>query len=324
MEEMYGLQSTAEYSDKALMSPENLILPPDYQSLLVSSGEFRDRIPVFGSNELLSAAASAISEAEAASITPEIRREEDMVNVIKAKISSHPTYPRLLDAYIDCQKVGAPPEIAHLLEGIRQESDLCNRHAVTTCLGVDPELDEFMETYCDMLVKYKLDLKRPFDEATTFLNKIELQLSNLCNGAFSRSLSDDGAVSSDEELSGGEMEVVEAEAQTKGENRDLKDKLLRRFGSHISTLKLEFSKKKKKGKLPKEARQTLFEWWNVHYKWPYPTEADKVALAERTGLDQKQINNWFINQRKRHWKPSENIQFEGMDGLSSGRFFRED
>ncbi|XP_022159301.1 homeobox protein knotted-1-like 4 [Momordica charantia] len=137
-------------------------------------------------------------------------------------------------------------------------------------------------------------------------------------------LPDEGAVSSDEDLSGGEMEAVEAEPQTKGENRDLKDKLLRRFGSHISTLKLEFSKKKKKGKLPKEARQILFEWWSVHYKWPYPTEADKVALAERTGLDQKQINNWFINQRKRHWKPSENMQFETMDGLSSGRFFRED
>lgn len=107
MEEMYGLQSTAEYSDKALMSPENLILPSDYQSLLVTSGEYRDRIPVFGSNELLSAAASAISEAEAASIAPEIQREEDVVNVIKAKISSHPIYPRLLDAYIDCQKVNS-------------------------------------------------------------------------------------------------------------------------------------------------------------------------------------------------------------------------
>lgn len=105
MEEMYGLQSTAEYSDKALMSPENLILPPDYQTLLASSGDFRDRIPVFGSNELLSAAASAISEAEAASITPEIQREDDFINVIKAKISSHPSYPRLLHAYIDCQKV---------------------------------------------------------------------------------------------------------------------------------------------------------------------------------------------------------------------------
>lgn len=37
-------------------------------------------------------------------------------------------------------------------------------------------------------------------------------------------------------------------------------------------------------------------------------DADKVALAEWTGLDQKQVNNWFINQRKRHWKPTnENI-----------------
>lgn len=61
------------------------------------------------------------------------------------------------------------------------------------------------------------------------------------------------------------------ESQSMGEDRNLKDRLLRRYGSHIGTLKLEFSKKKKKGKLPKEARQTLLNWWNVHYKWPYPT-----------------------------------------------------
>lgn len=78
-----------------------------------------------------------------------------------------------------------------------------------------------------------------------------------------------GGASSDEEFSGGEVDVQES--QLRGEDRDLKDRLLRRFGSHISTLKLEFSKKKKKGKLPKEARQTLLDWWNVHYKWPYPT-----------------------------------------------------
>lgn len=47
-------------------------------------------------------------------------------------------------AWVYCAQVGAPPEIAQMLEEIRQESDLCNRHAVTTCLGVDPELDEFM------------------------------------------------------------------------------------------------------------------------------------------------------------------------------------
>lgn len=66
------------------------------------------------------------------------------------------------------------------------------------------------------------------------------------------------------------------ETQLRDEDRDLKDRLLRKFGSHISTLKLEFSKKKKKGKLPKEARQTLLEWWNVHNKWPYPTVTPNI------------------------------------------------
>lgn len=50
-------------------------------------------------------------------------------------------------------------------------------------------------------------------------------------------------------------------------------------------------------------------------------EGDKIALAESTGLDQKQINNWFINQRKRHWKPAENMQFADS---TSGPVFSDD
>ncbi|PKI59120.1 hypothetical protein CRG98_020486 [Punica granatum] len=99
------------------------------------------------------------------------------------------------------------------------------------------------------------------------------------------------------------------------EDRELMDKLMRKYSGYISALKHEFSKKKKRGKLPKQARDILLEWWNVHYKWPYPTEVDKVALAESTGLDQKQINNWFINQRKRHWKPSDHMHFSLMESL---------
>jgi len=52
-------------------------------------------------------------------------------------------------------------------------------------------------------------------------------------------------------------------------------------------------------------------------------EGDKIALAKSTGLDQKQINNWFINQRKRHWKPSENMPFSMVDGLT-GRFLTDE
>lgn len=44
-------------------------------------------------------------------------------------------------------KVGAPPEIAALLDEIRRENDVYNKHdAASTCIGADPELDEFMVT----------------------------------------------------------------------------------------------------------------------------------------------------------------------------------
>ena len=45
-------------------------------------------------------------------------------------------------------------------------------------------------------------------------------------------------------------------------------------------------------------------------------EEEKMKLSEITGLGQKQINNWFINQRKRHWKPSEDMRFALMEGVS--------
>ncbi|KAG8366090.1 hypothetical protein BUALT_Bualt17G0039700 [Buddleja alternifolia] len=293
------------------MSPENLMIPLDYHhyhyhSLIPTVVDPRINNPVFGSEEELGFQCSAGDNYN----EDDIEQQAYSSDVMKAKIASHPSYPRLLDAYIDCQK----------------------------------------ETYCDILVKYKSDLSRPFDEATSFLDTIQTQLANLCNGAstlpptrtlklslfayldaffsYTSSLAiillDDGGLSSDdEELSGGEIEIQDT--QMKSEDRELKDKLLRRYGGHISSLKLEFSKKKKKGKLPKEARQTLLEWWNQHYKWPYPTEGDKISLAETTGLDQKQINNWFINQRKRHWKSSENMQLAMMDNRSAAHhFFTED
>ncbi|PIA61830.1 hypothetical protein AQUCO_00200080v1, partial [Aquilegia coerulea] len=200
MEEMYGFHSSTlidyeeqqhQQQQQPLMLPANMITPADYQNLLCS-GAFRDRIPIFGSDHLFSAASSALCDTTSGIQTlgtsldyhqGSSEGSGDMItSSIKARIASHPLYPCLLEAYIDCQKVGAPPEIAGLLEEIRRENNVCKRSAVSTRLGTDPELDEFMETYCDILVKYKSDLARPFDEATAFLNNIELQLGNLCKG----------------------------------------------------------------------------------------------------------------------------------------------
>ena len=46
--------------------------------------------------------------------------------------------------------MGAPPEIANILDEIKQESDMYSQdigRGRRTCLGMDPELDEFMVSY---------------------------------------------------------------------------------------------------------------------------------------------------------------------------------
>ncbi|XP_019416427.1 PREDICTED: homeobox protein knotted-1-like 2 [Lupinus angustifolius] len=229
--------------------------------------------------------------------------EEDVS--LRAKVASHPLFPRLLHAYIDCLKLGSPPpEMAQLLDEIRGENNgLCQ---ISSFYGVDPELDNFMETYCNLLVKYKSDISRPFDEATTFLNDMETQLNSIRNGL--PNISPDSVPHGSSEKGPSIVENEAIDNNRINEERELKDNLLHRYSGYISSLKHELSKTKKKQRLPEEAKQILLAWWNVHFEWPYPTDADKVTLAEWTGLDQKQVNNWFINQRKRRWKKTEEMQ----------------
>ncbi|KAL5715357.1 hypothetical protein ACHQM5_017188 [Ranunculus cassubicifolius] len=224
-------------------------------------------------------------------------------NNIRSKIMSHPHYPRLLAAYINCQKVGAPAEVIARLEQACASEEAMSRLGRSR-LREDPALDQFMEAYCEMLIKYEQELSKPFKEAMLFLSRIESQFKalTLCSSDSAGGDAIDRNGSSDEEVDGAGNAI-----DPQAEDRELKGQLLRKYSGYLGSLKQEFMKKRKKGKLPKEARQQLLDWWKTHYKWPYPSEQQKLALAESTGLDQKQINNWFINQRKRHWKPSEDM-----------------
>ncbi|EEF43807.1 homeobox protein SBH1 [Ricinus communis] len=228
---------------------------------------------------------------------------------VKAKIMAHPHYHRLLAAYINCQKVGAPPEVVTRLEEACASAATMGQ-AGTSCIGEDPALDQFMEAYCEMLTKYEQELSKPFKEAMLFLQRVECQFKALTVASPNSAL---GEASDRNGSSEEEVDVNNNFIDPQAEDQELKGQLLRRYSGYLGSLKQEFMKKRKKGKLPKEARQQLLDWWSRHYKWPYPSESQKLALAESTGLDQKQINNWFINQRKRHWKPSEDMQFVVMD-----------
>ncbi|KAF6157973.1 hypothetical protein GIB67_015289 [Kingdonia uniflora] len=104
-------------------------------------------------------------------------------DTMKAKIIAHPQYSNLLQAYMDCQKVGAPAEVVNRLTEVHQEFEMRRRSSVNCRESpTDPELDQFMEAYCDMLAKYREELARPLQEAMEFMRRIESQLQSISNG----------------------------------------------------------------------------------------------------------------------------------------------
>ncbi|CAL1547189.1 unnamed protein product [Lymnaea stagnalis] len=65
----------------------------------------------------------------------------------------------------------------------------------------------------------------------------------------------------------------------------------------------EKNSKQKRGILPKQATQVMKSWLFQHIVHPYPTEDEKRQIAAQTNLTLLQVNNWFINARRRILQP---------------------
>mmetsp|Transcript_35543 Transcript_35543/g.52093 ORF Transcript_35543/g.52093 Transcript_35543/m.52093 type:complete len:245 (-) Transcript_35543:173-907(-) len=69
---------------------------------------------------------------------------------------------------------------------------------------------------------------------------------------------------------------------------------------------------KSRRELPAGAVATLKAWLlsPEHFTHPYPTPQDQIILMQKTGIDKKQLKNWFTNARRRIWKPMLKKQLE--------------
>ena len=69
---------------------------------------------------------------------------------------------------------------------------------------------------------------------------------------------------------------------------------------------------KSRRELPTGAVATLKAWLlsPEHFTHPYPTPQDQIMLMQKTGIDKKQLKNWFTNARRRIWKPMLKKQLE--------------
>nr|QUP52049.1 KNOX class 1 transcription factor [Isoetes lacustris] len=222
---------------------------------------------------------------------------------IRSSILNHPLYTELLEAHMSCRKVGASPQIMDEIDELLEHLIGCQPQP-KACIGANPELDQFMEGYRDMLGSYRNQIQRTLDEALSYCTAVgnELTLFSHPNLELQNPAEFDEGFDEyelfDDDI--GPMET-DPDMDPMAANRQLKEMLIQRYGSYIKNLNFDCLKTKKKGKLPKEARQKLLEWWSQHEDHPYPSESEKASLAKLTELNPKQINNWFINQRKRHW-----------------------
>lgn len=62
-------------------------------------------------------------------------------------------------------------------------------------------------------------------------------------------------------------------------------------------------RQKKRGIFPKVATNIMRAWLFQHLQHPYPSEEQKKQLSIDTGLTILQVNNWFINARRRIVQP---------------------
>ncbi|KAL9438648.1 hypothetical protein AB3S75_024340 [Citrus x aurantiifolia] len=256
------------------------------------------------------------------------------VQLIKAEIASHPLYEQLLAAHVSCLRVATPIDQLPLIDAqlaqshhvlrsyasLQQANNNNNNHSLSP--HERQELDNFLAQYLIVLCTFKEQLQQHVRvhavEAVMGCREIENTLQALTGVSLGEgtgaTMSDDEddlhmdfsldqSASDSHDLMGfGPLLPTETERSLMERVRqELKIELKQGFKSRIEDVREEILRKRRAGKLPGDTTSVLKNWWQQHSKWPYPTEDDKAKLVEETGLQLKQINNWFINQRKRNW-----------------------
>ncbi|KAJ8512468.1 hypothetical protein OPV22_002902 [Ensete ventricosum] len=249
--------------------------------------------------------------------------------LLKAEMAVHPLWEQLLGAHVGCLRVATPIDHLPLIDAqLAQSHHLVRSYAAGRRPLLSPhekqELDSFLAQYLMVLCSFREQLQQHVRvhavEAVIACREIEQSLQDLTGVILEEG---SGATMSDDEdelqmdcpldisVEGHDMMGFGPLLPTESERslmervrQELKIELKQGFRSRIEDVREEIIRKRRAGKLPGDTTSILKQWWQQNSKWPYPTEDDKAKLVEETGLQLKQINNWFINQRKRNWHNS--------------------
>ncbi|CAL0319141.1 unnamed protein product [Lupinus luteus] len=244
----------------------------------------------------------------------------------KAEIVAHPLYEQLLSAHVSCLRIATPvDQLPRIDDQLALSQNVVAKYSSFGHMINDDnkELNQFLSHYVLLLCSFKEQLQQHVRvhamEAVMACWEIEQSLQSLTGvspgegtGATMSDDEDDqvdsdanlldGGVDGHDSMGFGPLILTENERSLMERVRhELKHELKQGYKEKIVDIREEILRKRRAGKLPGGTTSVLKAWWQSHSKWPYPTEEDKARLVQETGLQLKQINNWFINQRKRNW-----------------------
>jgi hypothetical protein len=79
-----------------------------------------------------------------------------------------------------------------------------------------------------------------------------------------------------------------------------------RFGKKsLTSFGIAPSSSSRRPRLTRQSNEFMTGWFLAHKAHPYPSPSERSQIAEKTGLTEQQVRNWFANMRKRHWKPTQ-------------------
>ncbi|KAM9633153.1 homeobox protein Meis3 isoform 4-T4 [Trichechus inunguis] len=225
--------------------------------------------------------------------------DSDSLKSEKDEIYGHPLFPLLALVFEKCELatfsprdgagagLGTPPggdvcssdsfneDIAAFAKQVRSERPL---------FSSNPELDNLMIQAIQVLRFHLLELEKnntwiPDHEDS---GSVHLGTPGPSSGGLA---SQSGDNSSDQ---GDGLDTSVASPSSGGEDEELDQ---------------ERRRNKKRGIFPKVATNIMRAWLFQHLSHPYPSEEQKKQLAQDTGLTILQVNNWFINARRRIVQP---------------------
>ncbi|CAF1047557.1 unnamed protein product [Adineta ricciae] len=224
------------------------------------------------------------------------------MNSTKELILNHPLFPLLTIVFHKCELATIAPYALDsfnkdIIEFIKQLNKEHFRHYVS-----NDEIDDFMIQVIQVLRFHLLEMDKVHELCDNFCQRY----IDLLKDKMRLDFPSENYKSDDEEEDDDDDEVEAEHLRTKEVIKPFRSlsESSENFerDAYNQPVRVPF-RQKKRGIFPKSATSLMRTWLFQHLNHPYPSEEEKQFLAQETNLSIIQVNNWFINARRRILQP---------------------